>query len=492
MSYEADTRQSITTTSVPSGVGYIRTAGYSALGDGGGGNYVRRASMPSHQGRVQSADGAWWELDELTPTVKMFGAKGNYVTDDRVAIQNALTYGNKITLDKGTFRTTGAITVNNTGIAAEPGNGTNYGTSIVGQGERYSVLKLFGAYPGISVEYGTGVSAHAEQHFSDFSINGNPGSVGLQFLNAAFLRVDRIGLYSNDYGLYGRSTLSSSFRDVRAAWGVYGAYFERGTGGWTNPNALLFENCNFQNNSNHGMVVLNPSNMQVIGGSIETNGTRGNQNTGGVYLTFNGGSEGASGATFIGTYFEGNKGGYDLKLENTGSTYVTVNLINCNFNRLDALDFVTHNIIATGKIYLNLINCTFKGFNSYSPSLSREYLAYNSSVVLQTYGSRFESALESPSSLANAFYTGSNDAGGVNARVPGGWTISKLINGVVLITHSLNTLEYTVNAVSISNDSYMVQRVPRNPNSFQIVTTDMAGNLVDCPVDWNLTLLSRA
>lgn len=58
---------------------FVRTAGYDAVGDGGGGLYKRAAGEPEHGGKFQSADGAWWELCEDKPNVLQFGAKP---TDD--------------------------------------------------------------------------------------------------------------------------------------------------------------------------------------------------------------------------------------------------------------------------------------------------------------------------------------------------------------------------------------------------------------------------
>lgn len=55
-------RAQLAVTSVEPGVASVRTNGYGVAGDGGGGLYVRAASEPSHGGKVQSADGAWWEL----------------------------------------------------------------------------------------------------------------------------------------------------------------------------------------------------------------------------------------------------------------------------------------------------------------------------------------------------------------------------------------------------------------------------------------------
>ena len=59
---------------VPPIVQQFRTGGYSEPGDGGGALYRRVLSAPSHVGRLQSSDGAWWEIvpdDTLSPA--MFG-----------------------------------------------------------------------------------------------------------------------------------------------------------------------------------------------------------------------------------------------------------------------------------------------------------------------------------------------------------------------------------------------------------------------------------
>lgn len=73
-------------------VNFLRTAGYTTVGDGGGAMYKRAGSEPAHNGKLQSADGAWWELAELQPDIKMFGARCNGVTNDLTAIRNGIAY----------------------------------------------------------------------------------------------------------------------------------------------------------------------------------------------------------------------------------------------------------------------------------------------------------------------------------------------------------------------------------------------------------------
>jgi hypothetical protein len=77
---------------LPVGMTFLRTAGYSAAGDGGGALYKKVVSEPSHTGKFQSVDGAWWELVYLGGhvTLGQFGAVGNGSTDDRAAIQSAI------------------------------------------------------------------------------------------------------------------------------------------------------------------------------------------------------------------------------------------------------------------------------------------------------------------------------------------------------------------------------------------------------------------
>ena len=92
-----DSRAEIAAASIPAPVSHVRTAGYGSAGDGGGALYRRVASEPTHNLKVQSADGAWWELvpENGAINVRQAGAKGDGVTNDGQAFLDCLAFASR-------------------------------------------------------------------------------------------------------------------------------------------------------------------------------------------------------------------------------------------------------------------------------------------------------------------------------------------------------------------------------------------------------------
>lgn len=67
----------------------VRVSGYNYPGDQGAALWRRASNQWAGDGRRQSADGAWWEIAEPFVNVRMLGAKGDGVTDDTAAFQEA-------------------------------------------------------------------------------------------------------------------------------------------------------------------------------------------------------------------------------------------------------------------------------------------------------------------------------------------------------------------------------------------------------------------
>jgi hypothetical protein len=82
------TRTALIAANIPSSVTFVRTAGYTSVGDGGHALYERVGSQPSHAGKLQTADGGWWEIadNELEP--RQFGVIYWSSTDQSTEAQN--------------------------------------------------------------------------------------------------------------------------------------------------------------------------------------------------------------------------------------------------------------------------------------------------------------------------------------------------------------------------------------------------------------------
>jgi hypothetical protein len=95
-------------------VSYVRTSGYYEAGDKGGALYKRVVSEPSHGGKFQSGDGAWWEIAEPIVNAKQFGAKGDGVTNDYTSLQNAINFG-FVYIPQGTYLINSTLVIPNKG-----------------------------------------------------------------------------------------------------------------------------------------------------------------------------------------------------------------------------------------------------------------------------------------------------------------------------------------------------------------------------------------
>jgi hypothetical protein len=73
------------------------TAGWAAIGDGGGAVFKRVSSMPSHPGRIQSFDGTWWEMFGSESNVRCFGADPTATNDCAPQFRNAILYASAVT-----------------------------------------------------------------------------------------------------------------------------------------------------------------------------------------------------------------------------------------------------------------------------------------------------------------------------------------------------------------------------------------------------------
>ncbi|MDR6432039.1 hypothetical protein J2782_001774 [Brucella pseudogrignonensis] len=491
---EYESRAKVEETDIPETANFLRTAGYYAPGDGGGALYKRVATQPTHAGKVQSADGAWWEISKDEHNPLCFGAKADGSQDDAPAILGALQASRLANLPEGKFLISSQILIDNSTMAGETESGPK-GFILRGQDARQTIIMAAPALTTrmLHLNYGLDASAHSMHHYSDFSLVGrSKAQKGIQINNAAFLHMDNVTVRGTGIALDMISTLSSSFKDMRLDANNYGVVATKGSG-FSYPNALSFENCVFSNNAQLGYSGNSPThNLNIIRGTVEGNGTQGDDATGGIFLNFEGGIEGAVGANINGVYFEGNGGSADLRLDNlAGSKYVTVIVQGCNFNRTQAAKFVRQNIVAVGRINLVLIGNSFRGYNDYVETSVRPYLFADSLVRVISIGNYIDNAAAGASLLSMGSlgtHRGVVASDGTGTRLPNNWSVAKAGTGVYTITHNLGDVNaYSLVAVS-NTDSRRVQRTSKSASSCQVVVENLSSTLTDGGFDFVVTM----
>ena len=147
--HQYDTHALAVAATIPSGINGLHIFGYYAIGDGGASSYVKVGSAPSHPGKLQSADGAWWEIKENALNPMMFGAKRDtagfdswqafsdcIATIDAQAGSDSVRHGGQLRLPNGQYETSKPIVSNTPGMR------------VIGDGELTSVIKAQAGFVG--------------------------------------------------------------------------------------------------------------------------------------------------------------------------------------------------------------------------------------------------------------------------------------------------------------------------------------------------------
>lgn len=117
-----DSRAAVAAARIPGSTNAVYTLGYASAGDGGAARYKRVALEPSHAGKIQSLDGAWWELDEEVWRPKMFGTPANGIGRDDLLMQamfSAAPDGKEIVIPAATYRFQGRVDILNKSLKVD-------------------------------------------------------------------------------------------------------------------------------------------------------------------------------------------------------------------------------------------------------------------------------------------------------------------------------------------------------------------------------------
>lgn len=399
--------------------------GYYAAGDGGFSLYNRVAAEPTHAGKFKSADGAWWELDMRNGVnVLQFGAKGNGVADDFQAIQNAINalsaIGGIIRVPRGTYNLSDGLTITQ--------NTANWHdtkrVSFIGDGSGLTRFYYTGAVANKAVIHWTtsnaldtdGTYGNSWARIGGFSVEAtNKAYYGLRISVKSWFEADDIKIIGAvEKNFYFMSTVSWSGRSLRSYGSKIGIQAELSAAplAFSVPNNITLIDCTIGNATVWGMHARNCGPINLIGGSVEGNGSQGVDASGGIYIIRNDTGIGieAVAMNIHGTYFENNAGGADVYVSQQSNTFpCIVNVVGANFNRVDSAKYTTNNIrlevLSTSYGRINVIGGGFNYGGSYSPNAARRCLeltgnvANNGNQINYDKATVFRSAVDGPSNL---------------------------------------------------------------------------------------------
>ncbi|MDF7776540.1 hypothetical protein P1X14_14890 [Sphingomonas sp. AOB5] len=210
-------RAAAATRSFGADVQALYCAGYAAAGDRGEALYARAAAEPKHQGKIRTADGAWWELAPVTINPFMFGAKGDGSTDDSGAIQAMFDFvvavgspipiqllGARYYITKGLLLPTVQVFT---------------AIEIDGGGAMLRTDKPITIFSRLPKDQDDAMKVIGNSHFAISDIvfrgTGQPGQIGLH-IGASYTNVVHNCLFTMlDYGSIGTFCLASAWRDNR-------------------------------------------------------------------------------------------------------------------------------------------------------------------------------------------------------------------------------------------------------------------------------------
>ncbi|OYR18957.1 pectate lyase superfamily protein [Brucella thiophenivorans] len=385
---EYESRAKVEETDIPETDNFVRTAGYYSPGDGGGALYIRVSSEPSHAGKVQSDDGAWWELVRSgRVSILCFGAKGDGVTVN-TAIQDALNYikatnGGTLYIPRGVYRTAPlSYTVSNGGLFSGgrlkiegEGSANSIILGLDGAGNNAATLEVKSSFPDPinSLWFGSEIRGVS------FRRNDNTG-IGLSIQNFVNVILFDVTCSGNFDGCKMTGVLSSSLYECGFVNNKTGIALLAGA--LSTPNQVSFFSCKVASNGNIGMYAERPGGIRFYGGSVEGNGVDNPTNSGtGVTIDHSGSSVGTTMAcVFDGVYFEINNGDADVLIQQANTTdNIFARFSGCSFQCTGAAgSYVVNRVLiqhtSARAVTVQFDGCTFSELGGFVPNASQRYI----------------------------------------------------------------------------------------------------------------------
>ena len=207
--------------------------------------------------------------------------------------------------------------------------------------------------------------------------------------------------------IYGIDILGFTMQDMilnECNHGIYLAGYSLLSG----PNASTIENAIISACASWG-IYINGGMVRVIAGTYAFCGTMGTPKSGAIYCGGDVVLPLPQDVTISDAYFEANRGGADVYIENTLTYSFSATVENCLFARIDGSYYATNNIYAvsssTGTVELNAFGNGFRGYGSYVANSGRKYIETSGAVEHNYIGNTYSDATEAPTATATNFTT---------------------------------------------------------------------------------------
>jgi hypothetical protein len=327
--------------------------------------------------------------------VRAYGATGDGTTDDSSAIQDAidaaLDGGGTVYFPPGYYQVKTGLVIDTSGLTGPPYANKNR-INIKGSGKGNTVLR--GTTPSMTIltidSGGGGTASHGYFTISDIAIADSlanaRSSTGIEFTDQAYFSINEVTLDILNIGLYLNSALSANFT------GLIFNYCNIGVKVEASSNANYWEGCEWRFCLTRAFESDNSTQHFFTGCQIEANGSHGVAGEGGMQFNYSGtGGTTVIAATFVGCYFESNRGDWDVYLNETNALTLEGVFVGCNFYRIGNAAYVTNNIKTVGSTIVSLAGCSFMNFSTYSPDAGRPHINLDTdSKMIDMGGNRFD------------------------------------------------------------------------------------------------------
>lgn len=342
------------------------------------------------------------------------GALGDGSTNDTTAIQTCLT--NLIAAGGGTlwfpaapncYITNATLTINLSAIAS------SYSGRIQIEGEGSGSTCIKNTTSATATLSLTGNASFPDNYFLIRGLrivgNGVSGNSCLSLSIAAFTKLDDFYAYGCDTGLttvdVDQIGISNSFFRFNNN-GIIGNASVSVSG----PNSWTLVNTAISNNNFSGMQITTGFALNILGGSIQFNGTIACggtiANCFGLKVTNYGSAAAGAGVNIQGVDFEANGGTASLWFNQSSTAGTTNVILNNTFNRntqFALLGYGTNNILFAGSQVASykLTGNMFASSNGYTPSTARPSigLTNTSATIINDGSNSYTDAIESPANL---------------------------------------------------------------------------------------------